>query len=291
MSDDEPKDESTDDSEQQAGEQATDSDQPAGQPEQQSVESDQSAEQPEDQAATSDESAEQLVEQPAESDQTTEQSEGQPSAESDPSAGQSDEATGGDDGGGGSGGGVGGPADDAVAADAGKKLQVTAEFTQEGGQKFFGDIKISVYEWDEQKGQQGGSMFGGDVQDWQLFDDKKPSSITTPMLRVTSSAVRIYADARVPGAAPTPQMSMSAVFDFSIPKGDTLLAKLDVEVGKVDETVTASNADEAKGKVIKLPQFAKKPLIQLDAKPIGKQTPPQFRVTGKVYTGHISLRQ
>ena len=88
MSDDEPKDESTDDSEQQADEQATDSDQPAGQAEQQPAESDQSTEQAEEQAAD-EQPSEQAAEQPAESDQSAEQSEEQPS-EGDQSADQAE---------------------------------------------------------------------------------------------------------------------------------------------------------------------------------------------------------
>jgi len=99
MSDDEPKDESTDDSEQQADEQATDSDQPPGQAEEQPTESDQTTEQAEEQPADeqpseqateqpaeSDQSAEQTEDQAAESEQPAEQAEGQP-ADGDQSAG------------------------------------------------------------------------------------------------------------------------------------------------------------------------------------------------------------
>ena len=90
--DDEPKDESTGDSEQQVEEepadsdqpnvqsddQPADSDQPADQSEEQAVESDQPAEQSEEQAAESAQSAEQSEEQPTDTDQPVEQSEEQP---------------------------------------------------------------------------------------------------------------------------------------------------------------------------------------------------------------------
>jgi hypothetical protein len=295
---DEPKDESTDDSEQQADEQATDSDQSAGQAEEQPAESDQQAEQAEEQPAGSDQSAEPSEEQPSEGDQPADQAGDQP-AESDQAAEQSGDATGGGGGGGGgSGGGVGGggPADDAVPADSEKKLQVTAEFTQEGGQQFLGDIKLSVYQYDEQKGEEGVQLFGGGVQDWQLFDYKKPSSITTLMLRVASAA-RIYASARVIEAGGEGirgvgrSMRTQAVFDFRMPKGDTLLAKFDVELGNVNEIIAAPTAEAAKTKVMNYPEFKTKVMNKLDAQPSGKQTPPQFRVTGKFYTGHLSLVQ
>src|SRR5437867_6610409 len=69
MSDDKPKDEPTDNSEQQADEQATDSDQAAGQAEEQSADSDQPSEQSEEQPADSDQASEQAREQVADSDQ------------------------------------------------------------------------------------------------------------------------------------------------------------------------------------------------------------------------------
>jgi DNA mismatch repair ATPase MutL len=82
MNDDEPKEASADDSEQQAEEQPTDSEQPAEQSEEQPADSDQPAEQAEEQPAESDQPAEQSEEQPAESDQQTEQSDEQPAEQS-----------------------------------------------------------------------------------------------------------------------------------------------------------------------------------------------------------------
>jgi chemotaxis protein histidine kinase CheA len=94
MSDDEPKDESTDDSEKETGAQPTEGDQPAEQSEDQSTQSDQPAEQsdgqpaeqadqseqqPEEQPTDSDQPAEQTEDKPADSDQPVEQSEEQPS--------------------------------------------------------------------------------------------------------------------------------------------------------------------------------------------------------------------
>jgi hypothetical protein len=96
MSDDEPKDESTDASEQQPEEQPTDTDQPSAQSDDaradsdQAVDSDQSAEQSDEQPADSDQPAEQSEEQSADTDQAVDQSEEQP-AEADQPAEQSDE--------------------------------------------------------------------------------------------------------------------------------------------------------------------------------------------------------
>jgi hypothetical protein len=89
MSDDEPKDESTDDSEQQAEEQPTDTDQPAEQSEEQPVD-DQPEQQAEEQPADSDQPAEPSEEQPTESDQPSEQAEEQP-ANGDQPAEQADD--------------------------------------------------------------------------------------------------------------------------------------------------------------------------------------------------------
>ena len=104
--DDEPKDESTDDSGEQSEQQPVDSDQPAeqsdeqpaeetDQPEQQSddqpaEQNDQSTEQSEEQPAESDQAVDQSEEQPTDSNQSTEQSEEQP-AESDEPAEQVEE--------------------------------------------------------------------------------------------------------------------------------------------------------------------------------------------------------
>jgi hypothetical protein len=307
MSDDDPKDEPVDDSEQQADEQATDSDQSAGQAEQQPVESDQTAEQTEDQAATSDESAEQSVEQPAESDQTTEQSEGQPSVESDQLAGQPDEATGGG-GGGGSGGGVGGggPADDAVPADSGSEkkrpLRVMAEFTQEG-QKFIGDITIEVSEWTN--GRPGNPRFPT-VWFFQETHGPKGNVIDTGPLPggVPGVEVLITAHARVP-LPDQPNISRDESFQncsrgfvIPMPSGtDVLRVKFDVEVRKVDpQTVTVDKkaldkevpggieAEAAKNMVRHSPQLTGHSTFDLDATPLGNH---KFRVTGKYLTGDI----
>jgi hypothetical protein len=166
----------SDDTEQQFDENPAESDQLSGQSDEQPAEQgDQPEQQAEEQPAEGDQPAEQTEETPRDSDQPTDQVEEQP-AESDQSAEQSGDATGGGGGGGGSGGGSGGggPADDAVAADSGSgpkhRLQVIAKFTQEGGQMFPGDVKLNVYEYDDQKGKQGRKLFGGDVYDWQLFD-------------------------------------------------------------------------------------------------------------------------
>jgi DNA mismatch repair ATPase MutL len=245
MSDDEPKDEPTDNSEQQADEQATDSDQSAGQAEEQPTDSDQPAEQTEDQVATSNESAEQSVEQPAESDQPAEQAEEQPVEETGQSARQADDSTGG----GGSGGGVdrGGPADDAVAAGTGGKLQVKAEFTQEGGPEFAGEISIDVFDHDE-KGVT--KAFGPGRGVWQNTK-AKDNKITTPFIPVHTSRVAIQANARITiidSASGDVRVSQvigkTFVFRMPIPN-NMLVAGFDVEVKPLDQSIPARKAEEA----------------------------------------------
>jgi hypothetical protein len=86
MSDDEP----TDDSEQQSEEQPAESDQSTGQSDEQPNDSDQSAAQAEEQSAESDQPSEQSEEQPADTDQPAEQAEEQP-ADSDQPAEQTEE--------------------------------------------------------------------------------------------------------------------------------------------------------------------------------------------------------
>ncbi len=93
MSNNEPEDETTADSQQESEQEPADSDQPSAQSDEQPAEqTDQSTEQSEEQpAAESDEPADQAQEQPTESDQPEEQSEEQPSDESDQPAEQSEE--------------------------------------------------------------------------------------------------------------------------------------------------------------------------------------------------------
>src|SRR6266446_2674925 len=82
MSDDESKNESTDDSERQSDEQPTDSDQPVEQSEEQPADSDQPVEQAEEQPAESEQPVEQSEEQPGASEQPTEQSDDKPADQS-----------------------------------------------------------------------------------------------------------------------------------------------------------------------------------------------------------------
>ncbi len=96
MSDDEPKDESTDGSEQQADEQATDSDQSAGQAEQQPVEEQTSDAQSQTEATTDDQSQEGQtidVQSTGDADQSTEQSQEQPADSDQPSTSGSTDDT------------------------------------------------------------------------------------------------------------------------------------------------------------------------------------------------------
>ena len=309
MSDDEPKDEYTEDSEQQTDEQPTgsdqpaeqsddapaDSDQPAAQSEEQPAEeTDQAVDQSEEQPTDSDQPAEQAEEQPADSDQQTEQSdeqpaEDQPSDQAEEQPADSDQPA------------TGASADDTLtfaggaAAPAGgggsgatkvstRNLKVIAEFTQDG-QKFIGDILIHVFESDN--GQQGRLLFQTDGQYWQ-DTNKKGNVITTPMLRVGTSEVLIFAHARVALPSAGYQTMDTQDLKFPMPSGDTLRVKFDVGIGELDNKVNAPDANAAIAKVSQSPQLKGHLVLApgLDAQPAGNQ---QFRVTGKFLSGDISL--
>jgi len=295
MSDDEPKDESTEDSEQQTDEQPTGSDQPAEQSDDAPADSDQPAAQSEEQPAEeTDQAVDQSEEQPADSDQQTEQSdeqpaEDQPSDQAEEQPADSDQPA------------TGASADDTLAfaggaaAPAGgggsgatkvstRNLKVIAEFTQDG-QKFIGDILIHVFESDN--GQQGRLLFQTDGQYWQ-DTNKKGNVITTPMLRVGTSEVLIFAHARVALPSAGYQTMDTQDLKFPMPSGDTLRVKFDVGIGELDNKVNAPDANAAIAKVSQSPQLKGHLVLApgLDAQPAGNQ---QFRVTGKFLSGDISL--
>jgi hypothetical protein len=196
-------------------------------------------------------------------------------------------SAGGDGGdGGGTGGGFGGgePADDAVAADSGsgskRNLKVVAEFTQEGDQKFIGDIMIKVFE--SASGQQGRFLFPTGGQFWQSTASKG-NTITTPLIRgVASSEVIVWAQTRASDG--TNSQNMDWGFAIPIPSGDTLQIAFDVDVGEVEKTVNAPDPNEAKAIVSQSSPLKGHVVFDLDAQSIGNQ---QFRVTGKFYTGEI----
>jgi hypothetical protein len=269
MSDDEPKDESTDDSEQQSEEQPTVGDQPA----------------------------EESEGQPTDSDQPTEQSDEEPSDESDQPTEHSDQVAEADEEqtdqrGGGSVGAADNLASDTVASAGGagatkvsaRNLKVIAEFTEEG-QKFIGDILIHVFESDN--GQQGRLLFQTGGQFWQ-DTVQKGNVINTPMLRVATSEVLIFAHARVLLPTADYQTIDSQDFKIPMPSGDTLQIKFDVGVGEIEKTINAPDADKAKAIAIQSPQLKGHYVLPpgLDAQPAGNQ---QFRVTGKFLSGDISL--
>ncbi len=291
MSDDEPKDESTDDSEQQPaeGDQPSAEEQPAEQvddsteqAEEQPSESDQSAQRAEEPAVADDQATEPSQEQPADSDQPTDQADEQ-AAESDQTTDQSGDPTGEGGGGSGSGGGSasGGPADNAVPAAGGggsHKLKVIAEFIEEG-KPFLGDIKILLLDYDKN----GVSSQVWDQGNWQDTRTKGENVVTTPLVRFTTSEVGITADARISYGMGSLQI-IGREFVFPMPSGDTLRTKFEIEIGQVDETVSAPDEDQAKGKVFLMPKFRGKS-ISLDAQALGNQ---KFHVTGKYATGSIS---
>jgi len=250
---------------------------------------DQSTEQPADQT---DQSTEQAQEQPAESDQLTEQTDETSSGESDQATEQPVQVA--EAGGEQADQGVGGADDvasDTVAAAGGageakvgtRNLKVVAEFTEEG-EKFIGDILIHVFESDN--GQQGRLLFQTGGQFWQ-DTTRKGNVITTPMLRVGTSEVLIFAHARV--LLPTGDYQTMDTQDFKIPipSGDTLQLKFDVGVGEIENKVNAPDANAAIGKALQSPQL-KGHLIKGDLKAdsVGTQ---QFLVTGKFLSGDITL--
>ena len=249
-------------------------------------ESEQSAEQAEEPAVTDDQATEPSQEQPADSDLPTNQANEQ-AAESDQTADQSGDPTGEGGGGSGSGGGSasGGAADDAVpaAGGGGHKLKVIAEFTQEGGQKFLGDIQIIFGEWKD--GQQVRFRFVPGTKEWQ-DTTKKGNLYTTPSFPVATSEIFVDANARVQlKLQPVLYQEIYKRFVFSVPSGDTLRTRFDVEIKPVDETVQAPDADTAKGKVTQLGKYKGYLVFALAAQPTGNQ---QFHVSGKYYTGNIS---
>ena len=295
MSDDEPKDESTEDSEQQTDEQPTgsdqpaeqsddapaDSDQPAAQSEEQPAEeTDQAVDQSEEQPTDSDQPAEQAEEQPAE-DQPSDQAEEQPADSDQPATGASADDTLAFAGGAAAPAGGGGSGATKVST---RNLKVIAEFTQDG-QKFIGDILIHVFESDN--GQQGRLLFQTDGQYWQ-DTNKKGNVITTPMLRVGTSEVLIFAHARVALPSAGYQTMDTQDLKFPMPSGDTLRVKFDVGIGELDNKVNAPDANAAIAKVSQSPQLKGHLVLApgLDAQPAGNQ---QFRVTGKFLSGDISL--
>jgi hypothetical protein len=286
-----------DDPEQQSGEEPAD-EQPSAQSDEAPAENDQPDEQSDEQSTEGTDQVEQQSEdQPSsEADQQTDQGDATPSDEGDQpteepvQVAEADEEQA-DQGGGGSMGAADNLASDTVPSAGGagatkvgtRNLKVIAEFTEEG-QKFIGDILIHVFESDN--GQQGRLLFQTGGQFWQ-DTAQKGNVITTPMLRVATSEVLIFAHARVLLPTGDYQTMDSQDFKIPMPSGDTLQVKFDVGVGEIENKVNAPDADAAKAKVYQSPQL-KGHLVKGDLKvePIGNQ---QFRVTGKFISGDISL--
>jgi hypothetical protein len=274
-----------DDPEQQSEEKPSDNDQPADQPEDQPGGSDQAVDQSEEQPTESDQSAEQAEQQPADNDQSAEQPE-EPSADTDQAVGQSEDQPADSDQ-----PVTSGSASDTVPSAGGagatkvgtRNIKVVAEFTEEG-QKFIGDILIHVFESDN--GQQGRLLFQTGGQFWQNTA-QKGNVVTTPMLRVATSEVLIFAHARVLLPTGDYQTMDSQDFKIPMPSGDTLQVKFDVGVGEIENKVNAPDEGAAKAKVYQSPQL-KGHFVKgdLKAEPMGNQ---QFRVTGKFLSGDITL--
>jgi hypothetical protein len=252
---------------------------------------DQSAEQSEEQPANSDQSTEQVEEQPSDTDQTTE-----PTAESDQAAGQPDEATGGGGGGGGgSGGGVGGggPADDAVAAGKGttRRLKVIAEFTQEGGDSFGGEILINLYVYNKSGYR---ARYNDGWSEWRdagqagnkISTDAPLPNLDLVEVGIVPSARAATIDTRT-GSPRLFEAIKGDEFKFPIPSGGksaTLQTRFDVEV-KPFETIVRGAPDPQKALegLLAIPDY-RYGVFNWKTEKIASQ---DFRFTGKYYTGVI----
>jgi hypothetical protein len=300
----------TDDNpEQQSDEETTESDQSSAQSDgspTSSAEPNEQAAEGTDQAAESEQSDEQVTDETDQTEQQPEeQPEDQPASESDqPAETSSDESDQfaeqpdqvadlageqADTGGAGTGTATDDFADNTVATAGGKgggttkisgrNLKVIAEFTQEGDQKFIGDIMIKVFESDN--GQQGRFLFPTGGQFWQSTTSKD-KVIATPMLRVTTPEVTVWAQTRATDG--TNVQNMDWGFAIPMPSGDTLQVAFDVEVAEVEKKVNAPDEGAAKTAVTQSPPVKGHVVFNLDAQSVGNQ---QFRVTGKFYTGDI----
>jgi hypothetical protein len=147
------------------------------------------------------------------------------------------EVIGGDSGGSEGGFGDGGAADDAVAADSGtgskRNLKVVAEFTQEGDQKFVGDIMIQGLRI-RLAVNRGRFLFPTGGQFGKALRQKGTLSFTPLIRGVASSEVIVWAQTRASDG--TSSQNMDWGFAIPMPSGDTLQVAFDVDVGEVEKT-------------------------------------------------------
>jgi hypothetical protein len=274
-----------DEPEQQSDENPAESDQPTAQSDDAPADSDQSTQESDEKPAEeSDQPADQAEEQPTDTDQTTAQSEGQPPSESDQSAWQPDKATGG-----------GGPTDDAVAADSAggskRSLKVIAEFTQEGGDSFSGDILINLYVYDKSGYR---ARYNDGWSEWRdagqasnkISTDASLPNLNLVQVGIVPSARAAMIDTRT-GSLRFFEAIKGDEFKFPIPssgKSATLQTRFDVEV-KPFETII-KGAPDAQKALEGLPGTYEYRFGVFNWK-TEKITSQDFRFTGKYYTGVI----
>ena len=265
MSDDEPKDESTDESEQQSDEQRADSDQPSAQSDDAPTDSDQPADQSDEQPAEeADQPEQQAEDQTAESDQPAEQTEEQPADSDQPTtSGSADDtvafAGGNTSRGGGGGAGRSGPGKTS-------KVQVTAIFMTDSASSRFRGGSITMNVFDGAKGVLLWKLGSMDQQKVTFQDAATKSNVINSgaFSGVTGDSVKVELKVKMLGAEseldPKSEVNLNGYSEvnfgtaarFEVPKDNTLKVVADVETTSKEFTVNAKDEDSARDAAFKM---------------------------------------
>jgi len=303
MTDEEPNEQSSEDSEQsdeksadaseQSAEESNIADQSTDQPEEQLAESDQPAEQAEDQAANGD----QTGKQPVDTDQPSAQSQEQPADSDQPAAsGLADNTlafAGGEasPGGGGGGGALGGGPGKTT------KVQVIAIFMTDSASSRFKGGSITMNVFDGAKGNLLWKLGSMDQQKVTFQDAGMKSNIITSALfsGVTGDSVKVELKVRMLGPDheldPTiPQVNFGTAARFEVPTDGTLKVAVDVETTSKEFTVGAKDEQSARDAAFKmLTSIEEIHLARVDsAVDVGAG---QFRVVFRIPTKRIRILQ
>ena len=303
MTDEEPNEQSSEDSEQsdeksadaseQSAEESNIADQSTDQPEEQLAESDQPAEQAEDQAANGD----QTGKQPVDTDQPSAQSQEQPADSDQPAAsGLADNTlafAGGEasPGGGGGGGALGGGPGKTT------KVQVIAIFMTDSASSRFKGGSITMNVFDGAKGNLLWKLGSMDQQKVTFQDAGMKSNIITSVLfsGVTGDSVKVELKVRMLGPDheldPTiPQVNFGTAARFEVPTDGTLKVAVDVETTSKEFTVGAKDEQSARDAAFKmLTSIEEIHLARVDsAVDVGAG---QFRVVFRIPTKRIRILQ
>jgi len=303
MTDEEPNEQSSEDSEQsdeksadaseQSAEESNIADQSTDQPEEQLAESDQPAEQAEDQAANGD----QTGKQPVDTDQPSAQSQEQPADSDQPAAsGLADNTlafAGGEasPGGGGGGGALGGGPGKTT------KVQVIAIFMTDSASSRFKGGSITMNVFDGAKGNLLWKLGSMDQQKVTFQDAGMKSNIITSALfsGVTGDSVKVELKVRMLGPDheldPTiPQVNFGTAARFEVPTDGTLRVAVDVETTSKEFTVGAKDEQSARDAAFKmLTSIEEIHLARVDsAVDVGAG---QFRVVFRIPTKRIRILQ